>query len=186
MSQPITIRRRTAVLGAALAGAAGITAVGLQVAEAGHLNAVLETQLTGRNEIAADASNSAIVGDPNGRGEAYVFGIDGDPITLCYVLTADRIDPTFVAGQTGMAHIHRGIEGQNGPVVAALAFPVGGDAADCLTEGESGKFPRIGMAGEPASIVADILSHPEQYYVNVHTGEFPAGAIRGQLHGLHG
>ena len=150
------------------------------LASAGHLNTVLNNELSGRNEVSADGSERN-VGDKNGRGEAYVFGIDGDATTLCYIVTASKIDLTFVAGTTGMAHIHRGAKGTNGPVVANLAFPVGGDAADCLTEGETGKFPRAGMAGEPASIVQDILANPAAYYVNVHTGEFPAGAIRGQL-----
>jgi plastocyanin len=84
-----------------------------------------------------------------------------------------------------MAHIHRGAEGDNGPIVAALAFPLEGDAGDCLSEGEEGKFPLIGEDGEPDSIVADILAHPANYYVNVHTGEFPDGAIRGQLVNVH-
>lgn len=167
--------------------AAGGLAVGALLAgspaSAGHLNSVLVTDLSERAEV---GTGGGMAGDPNGRGEAYVFGIDGDTTTLCYVLTADKIDPTFVAGQTGMAHIHRGDPGTNGPVVANLAFPVGGDAADCLTEGEAGKFPRIGMAGEPASIVADILANPHDYYVNVHTGEYPGGAIRGQLDALAG
>ena len=29
--------------------------------------------------------------------------------------------------------------------------------------------------------MADILANPGDYYVTVHTGEFPDGAIRGQL-----
>ncbi len=169
-----------ATLAISVGGALGIAGS----ASAGHLNTVLNNQLNGRNEVAPDGSKS-FVGDRNGRGEAYVFGIDGDLTTLCYIVTASKIDPTFVAGQTGMAHIHRGAKGTNGPIVANLAFPVGGDAADCLTEGEAGKFPRLGMAGEPASIVQDILANPSAYYVNVHTGEFPAGAIRGQLAPLH-
>lgn len=172
-------KRRSAVaatLALSVGGAVGLAGS----ASAGHLNTVLNNQLNGRNEVAADGSKK-FVGDRNGRGEAYAFGIDGDPATLCYIVTASKIDLTFVAGKTGMAHIHRGAKGTNGPIVANLAFPVGGDAADCLTEGEAGKFPRLGMAGEPASIVQDILMNPSAYYVNVHTGEFPDGAIRGQL-----
>ena len=112
--------------------------------------------------------NSGIVGDPNGRGEVYVFGIDGDATTLCYVLLVDKIETATAA------HIHEGAAGANGPVVANLAAPFDGDAADCLTEGETGKFP----TGEK---VADILANPEDYYVNVHNATYPGGAIRGQL-----
>jgi plastocyanin len=154
-----------------------------EVVRAGHENTVLSASLSGAAEVGDDGSIG--VGDPDGAGTAYVFGIDGDPTTLCYLITATGIDPSFEPGEVGMAHIHRGAEGANGPVVAALAFPLEGDAGDCLTEGEEDKFPLIGEAGEPASIVADILANPANYYVNVHTGEFPAGAIRGQLVDVH-
>lgn len=137
------------------------------IAVAGHTNTVLEAQLNGRQEVAADGSRR-MVGDPNGRGEAYVFGIDGDATTLCYVLTVDKIGPATAA------HIHEGARGTNGPVVANLAPPADGNAADCLTEGEDGKFP----TGET---VGEILANPQDYYVNVHNAAYPAGAIRGQL-----
>jgi hypothetical protein len=165
------------------AGVAAVAAASFSVAQAGHENAVLEAELSGAAEV--DGDGAAGVGDPDGSGRAFVFGIDDDPTTLCYVITATGIDPTFEAGEVGMAHIHRGAEGENGPVVAALAFPLEGDAADCITEGEEGKFPLIGEAGEPESIAADILANPANYYVNVHTGEYPNGAIRGQLVNVH-
>jgi hypothetical protein len=152
--------------------AVGLTAAGVALsvgtATAGHTNTVLETTLDGRSEVASDATSNRIAGDPNGRGEAYVFGIDGDDTTLCYVLTVERI------GTATAAHIHEGAEDENGPVVANLAPPSDGNAADCLTEGEAGKFP----TGET---VAEILANPQDYYVNVHNAEFPGGAIRGQL-----
>jgi CHRD domain len=177
-------RSRPVALVAASGVVAGVAAVvSFSIAQAGHENAVLEAELTGAAEVGEDGSTG--VGDPDGSGHAFVFGIDNDPTTLCYVVTAAGIDPTFDAGSIGMAHIHRGAEGENGPVVAALAFPLEGDAADCLTEGEEDKFPLIGQDGEPESIVADILANPANYYVNVHTGEYPDGAIRGQLVNVH-
>jgi len=145
---------------------------------AGHLNPVLEASLDGREEVAANATHSAIVGDPNGRATAYVFGIDGDPLTLCYVLVdIKRIDELAMAPGNGRAaHIHEGARGSNGPVVANLAWPQDGQAGDCLTEGEPGKFP----TGE-AGIVQRILTNPKMFYVNVHNSVYPAGAVRGQL-----
>lgn len=154
-----------------LSGGAAAAAIGLAVltpwsATAGHENQVLEATLDGRSEV---GESRAISGDPNGRGSAYVFGIDGDPTTLCYVLTVDK-----VSGQINGAHIHEGAAGSNGPVVASLAAPGDGNAADCLTEGEPGKFAE-------GQTVAEILENPEDYYVNVHTSTYPAGAVRGQL-----
>ncbi|MFW1677631.1 CHRD domain-containing protein [Pontibacter sp. JAM-7] len=155
-------------------GAAALMLAMASIAHAGHTNTVLTTDLWGGEEVNNDAADNRIAGDPNGRGEAYVFGIDGDPLTLCYVLTVDKIQTVPVA--EGMAaHIHFGQRGENGPPIAFLAGPEDGNAADCLTEGEPGKFEG------PAGIVQTILENPEDYYINVHNLEYPGGAIRGQL-----
>lgn len=150
-----------------------------QVARAGHTNRVLSTELTGRAEVPSNASNHRMVGDANGMGSAYVFGVDGDPTTLCYVLEVSDLQLVPV-GDGMAAHIHEGAAGENGPVVAALAGPEDGNAGDCLTEGEEGKFP----TGE-AGIVQRILTNPDDFYINVHNPDFPDGAIRGQLMGHH-
>lgn len=169
----------TRLLAAAVAAvAAGAMLSPIGAALAGHTNSIIAADLDGRQEVRTGAANNAIAGDPNGRGEAYVFGIDGDAKTLCYVLEVEKIQ--FV--EPGMAaHIHEGAAGENGPVVVNLARPFDGDAADCLTEGEilpsgAGAFP----TGEK---VADILANPAGYYVNVHNPQYPGGAIRGQLAG---
>jgi hypothetical protein len=163
------MRSKQRTLAVAAACASVVLLVPLAPAFAGHTNTVLEADLTGRAEV---GTSKAIAGDPNGRGEVYVNGIDGDPTTLCYVLTVGKIAPAQAA------HIHKGAAGTNGPVVVNLAAPADGNAADCLTEGEAGKF----VSGQT---VADILANPEDYYVNVHNAEFPGGAIRGQLAAQH-
>ncbi|WP_121970598.1 CHRD domain-containing protein [Leptolyngbya sp. BC1307] len=146
-----------------------------QPALAGHTNTILHTMLDGSAEVAEDGDLSMLVGDANGMGEAYVFGIDGDETTLCYSLFVSGVQ-TVPVGEGMAAHIHEGAMGENGPVVAALAGPEDGNAADCLTEGEEGKFP----TGE-TGIVQRILNNPEDFYVNVHNPQYPNGAIRGQL-----
>lgn len=151
----------------------------VQSALAGHSNQVLHAELDGRCEVATGASDRRIVGDPNGSGEVYVFGIDGDLTTLCYVLLADGVDGLDEAPGGGRAaHIHGGAEGANGPVEVNLAWPQDGQAADCLTEGEAGK-------GLDAGEVQAILTNPEAFYVNIHNPEHPNGALRGQLQGDH-
>ncbi|MEO6468683.1 MAG: CHRD domain-containing protein [Acidimicrobiia bacterium] len=160
------MKRRSKIIAGSGALAAVLTFGGMGIAAAGHTNVVLEAELDGRQEVNADGSRAR--SDSDGSGEAYVFGIDGDAKTLCYVLTVDRIRPATAA------HIHEAVKGQAGPVVVNLAAPADGNAADCLTEGEAGKF-----VGDQT--VADILAHPENYYVNVHNEKYPSGAIRGQL-----
>ncbi len=151
------------------------------IAIAGHLNTLLNADLDGRQEVNT-SGNNAMVGDPDGRGEFYLFGIDSVGPTdnsrvLCYNLQVKRIAELDLAPGSGRAaHIHKGKAGENGPVVANLAWPQDGQAADCLDA-------RLRPAQFPLgdSVVADIKANPENYYVNVHNTEFPGGAVRGQL-----
>lgn len=164
---------------------AGSGLIGLAVwaplAHAGHLNPVLETNLVGVEEVAADAAKKGMMaGDPDARGHATVFGIDGDQNkgTLCYAIVVNNklAELNQAPGNGRAAHIHEGAAGSNGPVVAALAWPQNGQAGDCISESTEGKFPT-----KEAGIVQRILKNPQNFYINVHNTEFPAGAIRGQL-----
>ncbi len=166
-----------------LTGAAFVllAAVWAPTAHAGHLNPVLEANLIGLEEVSTDAGKmGTMVGDANGRARAQVFGIDGaqNANTLCYtIVMTDKIaDLDKAPGNGRAAHIHEGVRGKNGPVVAALAWPQDGQAGDCISEATEGKFPT-----KEAGIVQRILKNPQNFYVNVHNPEFPAGAIRGQL-----
>lgn len=160
------------IAGLGAAALAASIALPMTNAFAGHENTVAAAALDGRNEV-NEESNRRIVGDKNGSGSAVVFGIDGDPNTLCYSLIVKKI------GAATGAHIHEGGPDENGPVVAFLAPPADKTAGDCLTDGEEGKFAE-GVDGEVVT-AAEILANPEDYYVNVHNEQFPGGAIRGQL-----
>ncbi len=162
MNNRMTPRRSIAAL-TATAGLAATIAIGLGgIADAAHGGALTEGDFSGRAEIGPDG-NMRIVGDPNGKGEAYVFST-GDGV-LCYVLNVDKIGPATAA------HIHLGPAGQNGPVVVALSPPTDGESAGCVDTGD-------------ADLAADItLREPSEYYVNVHNDEYPGGAVRAQLGG---
>lgn len=156
------MRRRTTASLIAIGSVAAVVLLA-PLAIAGHTNTILTAKLDGRQEVATGATNMRIVGDPNGRGEVYVFGIDASRATLCYVLLVDKIAPA------NAAHIHRGAKGTNGPVVVTLARPEDGDSADCVNPGEA--------------LTQEILANPSEFYVNVHNADYPGGAIRGQLQG---
>jgi hypothetical protein len=110
--------------------------------------------LTGRQEVPP--------ADLEGHGFAAVT-LSADRTRVCYLIVAVDIKSTAT-----LAHIHKGVTGTNGPVVVPLTPPVDGSSAGCV---------KI-----DAALGTDIADHPGEYYVNVHTSDFPGGAIRGQLH----
>ena len=114
-------------------------------------------------QVALTGEAESPAGDPAGTGTA-TFRFRAGQGQVCYQLAATNL-PTAVA-----AHIHRGAAGTAGPVVIPLQTPnAAGTASGC--------------ASASRTIVGSILADPGSFYANVHTNEFPAGAIRGQLTG---
>ncbi len=101
-------------------------------------------------------------GDPDGAGSAMVV-LRSASSEVCWELTAANITLPAAA-----AHIHEGSRGVAGPVVVPLSAP---DATGAAT----------GCATADAALLTRIMQSPENFYVNVHTSDFPAGAMRGQL-----
>jgi hypothetical protein len=89
-----------------------------------------------------------------------------DGTSVCFGIAVTNI-ATPVA-----AHIHKGKRNENGPIVVTLSPPLPGDPG-----------ASSGCTKADADLAEDIQRHPRRYYVNVHTSDFPAGAIRGQLKG---
>ena len=108
-----------------------------------------------------DGPSETPPGDPNGTGQALVFGHDSEPGVLCYVIFVDQIR------RPNAAHIHPGAAGAVNPPVVPLNTPTNGHSAGCVQTRER--------------LVARILANPQNFYVNVHNVRFPGGAVRGQL-----
>jgi CHRD domain-containing protein len=102
-------------------------------------------------------------GDPDGTGTASIV-IDPEAGTACWDLTAEGIEPVT------QSHIHVGAEGVSGDVVVPLDV----DGFEGTSEGCTEPM-------EDAAILQEIVDDPAGYYVNLHTEDFPAGAIRGNL-----
>jgi len=102
-------------------------------------------------------------GDPVATGTA-TFRLRAGQGQVCYQVSTTNL-PSATA-----AHIHTGAAGASGNVVIPLKTP-----------NAAGKSS--GCAAAARTLVAAILAAPASYYANVHTAQFPAGAIRGQLSG---
>jgi hypothetical protein len=120
-----------------------------------HAGKSFSMALTGAAEVPGP-------GDPDGSGMAWVT-LNAGQETVCWQISVEGI----LLPATG-AHIHRGGVDDFGPVVVALSPPnASGESSGCTTAARE--------------LIVEILSNPEMFYVNVHSTEYPAGAVRGQL-----
>jgi hypothetical protein len=118
------------------------------------------TTLTGEAEVNAQGVPNQ--GDLDGIGTATITLNHGQG-TVCWEITVSGITLPATA-----AHIHEAPVTAPGPVVIPLSAPdANGFAAGCTSASREE--------------IKEIIQHPEEYYVNVHNVNFPAGALRGQL-----
>lgn len=108
-------------------------------------------------------SNETTDGDRNGKGSASVT-FDGT--RLCWGITVANISRPVGA------HIHKARRGKDGSIVVPLEQPADGDPG-----------ASSGCTTVSSALARAIRRSPGGYYVNVHSDEFGAGAIRGQLFG---
>ena len=116
----------------------------------------LESTLKGSNEMPA--------ADPDGSGTAKLR-LDAAKKRVCFTIRVKNVDGVAAA------HIHAG--GKNvasgSIVVDLIKAPADGPTFTGCTKHVK------------KALIRKILNHPRRYYVNVHTTEFPGGAVRGQL-----
>jgi hypothetical protein len=125
---------------------------------------VFNVQLRAENE-----PNGASTSESKGHAQVKVF----DDGTIEFTFTVNN-----KSGETyTRAHIHKAPAGVNGPIL--WDFLEAGNPVASISDQPS----QLRGVARPkaAAVLADLLAHPDQYYVNVHSTVFPGGAVRGQL-----
>jgi len=113
------------------------------------------------------------IGDPDGSGTAELT-VDLKAKTVCYDITVTNIGvPTEPIAGIGNAHIHSHPEG------GAIAVDL--DTEFKAVDGAADTYQATDCVTASRRVLADILLHPEDYYVNVHTSDNPGGAVQGDL-----
>lgn len=119
------------------------------------------TDVLGDNFAAnLSGANEVPLGDPDGVGTATIATNDALN-QICTHLEVRNL------GDVTAAHIHRGVAGVNGPPVITLDAPDDNDSDDC------------GIVAD--ALLDELRRTPGNFYVNIHTSQFPQGAIRGQI-----
>ena len=162
-------RNLFALTAVGLAAAIAVPTIALGNARTNNTDQTSSTPLVAR----LLGSNEVPPADPDGFGSAsFTFNITNnlDPVAgadVCWDITYSNL-----TGVPAAAHIHQGAAGVNGGVVIpapGVSFP------DLTATGTTGC---VDVAGTTAQAIVD---NPAGFYANVHTTDFPGGAIRGQL-----
>jgi len=127
--------------------------------------------LAGGNEV--NPTGEANAGDTNAFGSATVIIRGSD--TLCWAILVTGLDTP------NAAHIHGARAGINGPIRVILEPPenaVGqnsgnpGTSSGCITDAST----------DFVATLRSLKANPANFYINVHSGNFPGGGVRGQLY----
>ncbi len=141
-------------------------ALALALGFAGSIHSVIAAPSFATMELSAQLMGGAEEvpnpGDPDGTGTSTVT-LDSDSGQASFTINVSNITLPAAA-----AHIHEGARGVAGDVVVPLTAP---DANGTAT----------GSAAVDAALMQRMMDNPAGFYVNVHTTDFPGGAVRGQL-----
>ncbi|MFF4112059.1 CHRD domain-containing protein [Streptomyces sp. NPDC001714] len=125
---------------------------------------VLAASLRGANEV--PVAGGPAVGDKDGAALEFIQ-IRGDKVTVAVTWRG--------TGRPTDLHIHQGAKGTNGGVKI--------DFGKLLK-----KAKRYSVTGSvkvtDKALLKQLTTDPGAFYANLHTAEFPGGALRGQLHAV--
>ncbi|MGX1883599.1 CHRD domain-containing protein [Streptomyces sp. NPDC055287] len=193
-------RRRVAVGITAVAAAAGVTLA--VVPAAAHSKGSSTTDVAVRHAGSGGGLGASyLVASLNGSNEVPVQGGpaagDKDGAALEFV----KVEGSTVSfavkwrgtGKPTALHLHQGPKGVNGGVKIDFTRQLGKGEGKAMGEGKAkgegeggGKSRARTATGSvevaDAAVLKALTSDPTSFYANLHTAEFPGGAVRGQFH----
>ncbi len=113
---------------------------------------IYRVKLTGKAE--------APPGAPNGVGDAIIAFHGSSVVCWRFAHLHGFTNATF-------AHIHSGAKGRSGNVVVPLSTAARLHHQGCVTVS--------------SVLVRSIKRSPQDYYLNIHSAQYPSGAVRAQL-----
>ncbi|MFJ3309147.1 CHRD domain-containing protein [Streptomyces sp. NPDC086549] len=162
-------RRKSLVTAAVAVAAAGGVAAAVIPASAAARHGdqggtVLVASLRGANEV--PVAGGPAVGDKDGAALEFIK-VKGDKVSVAVTWRG--------TGKPTNLHIHQGAKGTNGGVKI--------DFGKVLEGARKGRHSVTGSVkvNDPA-LLKQLTTDPGSFYANLHTAEFPGGAVRGQLH----
>jgi hypothetical protein len=127
---------------------------------------VLAASLRGANEVPVQGGPA--VGDKDGAALEFIK-VKGNKVSVAVTWRG--------TGRPTLLHIHQGAKGTNGGV----KIDFGG-----LLDRIKGHTVAGTVKVEDAALLDTLKTDPGSFYANLHTTEFPGGAVRGQLHQVTG
>lgn len=140
--------------------------------------AIFAASMNGANEVPTQGGPA--VGDKDGKALQFVQ-VKGDEVSVTVKWRG--------TGKPTALHIHQGAKGTNGGVKVDFTKLLGKSKGDSKSKskGDSknkSKGNRVTgtVKVHDAALLAQLKANPNSFYANLHTAEFPGGAVRGQLH----
>ncbi|MEU9382320.1 CHRD domain-containing protein [Streptomyces sp. NPDC048279] len=164
-------RRRTLVAAAVAVSAIGGAAVPAYAATSHSFarhgstgSVVLVASLRGGNEV--PVAGGAAVGDKDGVALEFIQ-VKGDKVTVAVTWRG--------TGRPTDLHIHQGARGTNGGVRIGFGR---------LLKKAKGHTVTGSVKVADKTLLKRLTTDPGGFYANLHTADFPGGAVRGQLHAV--
>jgi hypothetical protein len=154
-------KRRTSLVAVAAVVVAGVAA-GAPASAAEEPATVLATSLRGANEVPVEVGPA--VNDKDGAALQFVK-VQGDEVSVAVTWRG--------TGKPTLLHIYQGAKGANGGVRIDFTG---------LLKKAKGHSVTGTVKVTDAALLDALKNDPGAFYANLHTAEFPGGAVRGQLH----